>query len=108
SLRPVFEGHTRTRGPIFWEHEGNSAMRDGKWKLVSRFPDAWELYDMEQDRTELHDLADTHPQRVKAMAADWGAWAKRIGVQPWPMPQTPPSQRDGAMDAPDYLLHDRL
>ena len=50
--------------PLFWEHEGNAAVRIGKWKLVRKYPDAWELYDMEADRTEMHDLAAQHPERV--------------------------------------------
>ena len=103
SLVPLFEGATRTRGPIYWEHEGNRAVRDGKWKLVSRFPDSWELFDMEADRTELHDLAHAQPERVKTMAAMWDAWAARVGTQPWPMPQTPPFERTGKMDVPAYL-----
>jgi arylsulfatase A-like enzyme len=109
SLVPVLEGRQLEERSLFWEHEGNSAMRKGKWKLVSRFPDAWELYDMEQDRTEMHDLADQHPDRVKKMAGDYSAWATRVGVQPWPMPQTPRgSERDGAMPSPEYLLKDRI
>ncbi len=108
SLRPIFEGRTRTdRAPMFWEHEGNAAMRDGQWKLVSRFPDAWELHDMEADRTELHNVAEQQPERVKQMATAYDAWAKRIGALPWPMPETPQGERDGAMNAPPYLRHDR-
>jgi arylsulfatase A-like enzyme len=103
SLTPLFAGKQRTRKPIFWEHEGNKAMRDGKWKLVSRFPDQWELFDMEADRTELHDLSAAMPERAKQMAADWQAWATRIGVQPWPMPQTPPNEGKGELGVPAYL-----
>ncbi len=103
SLAPVFAARSRKRSPIYWEHEGNKAVRDGKWKLVSRFPDSWELYDMEADRTELHDLASTQAERAKSMVAMWDAWAKRIGVQPWPMPQTPPGERTGKMPTPPYL-----
>ena len=108
SLMPLFVGRTRTRSPIFWEHEGNKAVRDGKWKLVSRFPEGWELFDMEADRTELHDLAASQPERVKAMTAMWDDWAKRCGVQPWPMPQTPPNERTGAMPVPPYLRPEAL
>jgi arylsulfatase A-like enzyme len=108
SLRPIFEGRQRTdRGPMFWEHEGNAAMRDGKWKLVSRFPDAWELHDMEADRTEIHNVAELHPERVQTMASTYNDWAKRVGVQTWPMPETPRGEQDGAMNAPPYLRHDR-
>ena len=52
------------------------------WKLVRKFPDDWELYDMETDRTEMHDLADQHPERVRAMTEQYLAWAKRCGVIP--------------------------
>jgi arylsulfatase A-like enzyme len=103
SLLPLFAGGSRTRKPIFWEHEGNKALRDGKWKLVSRFPDQWELFDMEADRTEIHNLAAAQPERAKALAAKWEAWAKRVGVETWPMPQTPPRERTGELAVPPYL-----
>ena len=36
SLVPAFAGKPLNRPkPIFWEHEGNRAVRDGKWKLVA-------------------------------------------------------------------------
>ena len=109
SLVPLFEGRMLSERSLFWEHEGNSAVREGKWKLVSRFPDAWELYDTENDRTERHDVADQYPDRVKKMAADYAQWAHRVGAQPWPMPQTPPGPiRDGAMTSPEYLRKDRI
>lgn len=69
--------------PIFWEHEGNRAVREGKWKLVAKGIDGkWELYDMETDRTELHDLANANPDRVKEMTTAWQAWAERAQVLP--------------------------
>ncbi|HEY5315634.1 MAG TPA: hypothetical protein VIK18_24090 [Pirellulales bacterium] len=36
SLRPALEGQSlgRTQS-LFWEHEGNKAVGDGRWKLVS-------------------------------------------------------------------------
>ena len=86
SLRPLFEGKTRAgHAEIFWEHEGNRAVRQGKWKLVGRHKAKWELYDMEADRSELHDLAGTNPQKVKELAAKYAAWARRCGVLPWPV-----------------------
>jgi arylsulfatase len=69
--------------PLFWEHEGNRAMRLGPWKLVSKHQGAWELYDIDADRTEQRDLAAAQPERVRAMAAQWQAWADRVGVEPW-------------------------
>jgi arylsulfatase len=82
SLRQVFNTDLSQRGPMFWEHEGNGAMRDGKWKLVRQHPCDWELYDMEADRTETNDLASTYPQRVTEMARQYDEWAKRCGVLP--------------------------
>ncbi len=82
SLAPVFERELESRPPMFWEHEGNAAVRAGQWKLVRKYPGDWELYDMDADRTELTDLAAQHPERVREMAAQYDAWAKRCGVLP--------------------------
>lgn len=82
SLRPAFSGGTISRPPLFWEHEGNAAVREGRWKLVRRYPGAWELYDMIEDRTEMNDLAGRHPDKVRDMAAQYDAWAARCGVIP--------------------------
>ncbi len=95
SLLPAFMGDSLSRSvPIFWEHEGNGAIRVGKWKLVSRVKrnarftvddeDQWELYDLESDRTEMRDLADQYPDRVKEMASFWEEWAIKAKVKPWP------------------------
>ncbi|HSW47247.1 MAG TPA: arylsulfatase [Phycisphaerae bacterium] len=84
SLLPILRGEQRAgHDAIFWEHEGNRAVRQSRWKLVSRYPGKWELYDLEADRTELHDLTADHPERVKAMSALYDGWAKRAGVVPW-------------------------
>ena len=52
SLSPAFSGKSVGRKtPIFWEHEGNRAVREGKWKLVAKGRNSkWELYDIEVDR----------------------------------------------------------
>ena len=82
SLRPAFEADGLPERPMFWEHEGNAAVRVGRWKLVRKFPDPWELYDLETDRTELNDLSAKHPGRVQEMLALYQAWATRCGVIP--------------------------
>lgn len=86
SLTPALAGKPLNRPqPIFWEHEGNRAIRIGDWKLVSKHPGGWELYDVTTDRTEMRDLATQQPERVKEMASRWQAWADRVGVLPWPL-----------------------
>lgn len=83
SLAPAFSGRELERKqPLFWEHESNRAVRDGHWKLVAVENGPWELYDMTLDRTEMHDLSARYPDRVKALAAAWDAWAKRCDVYP--------------------------
>ena len=82
SLVPVFQGKKRDAHEwLFWEHVGNKAVRNGKWKLVGNGDPAklsnWRLYDLEADRTELTDLAEKHPERLKQMAQAWRDWAKR-------------------------------
>ena len=67
---------------LFWEHEGNSAVRSGPWKLVRKHGSAWELYAIESDRAEAHDLAAEHPDVVADLAARYEAWAQRCGVIP--------------------------
>ena len=87
SLRPAFTGQPFARKePIYWEHEGNKAVRDGRWKLVQKWRGPWELYDMEADRTELHDLSKAHPEIASRLEASWTGWAERAFVDPWTGP----------------------
>ena len=38
ALAPAFERDGLERPPMFWEHEGNAAVRIGRWKLVRKYP----------------------------------------------------------------------
>ncbi len=82
SLSPVLEGRQRIgHRSLCWYLYGNRAVRQGKWKLVwGSHVKKWELFDMENDRTETNDLASRYPQRVKQMEADWLQWAKQTGA----------------------------
>jgi arylsulfatase len=84
SLVPTLEGKQRTsHGAIFWEHEGNRAVRQGRSKLVSTGSGKWELYDISADRAELRNLAEGNAEKVKELADRYDQWAKRCGVAPW-------------------------
>ena len=85
SLAPAFRAEPIEREALFWEHEGNRAVRVDDWKLVARGRNgAWELYDMAADRTELDDLAADRPEVVEQLSTMWQAWAERSQVVPWP------------------------
>lgn len=83
SLLPIFEGKKReghTEG-IYWNYRNHRAVRMGKWKLVARGEqEAWELFDMEADRTEMHNLAEEMPEKVKQMEEKYNAWVKLYNV----------------------------
>ena len=80
SLIEPLAGQTWSRqDPIFIEHEANCCVRDGDWKLVRRHPGPWELYNLEQDRTELTNLAESEPARVLKMSAQFDEFARRVG-----------------------------
>lgn len=69
---------------LFFEHQGNRAVRQGKWKLVALDDQPWELYDFSVDRTEMNDLAEKFPDRVKSMNAAWEKWGAENQVTPLP------------------------
>jgi arylsulfatase len=82
SLKQAFPADLESRPAMFWEHEGNAAVRIGVWKLVREYPKQWELYNLTDDRTELHDLAQQYPEKVATMAQQYEEWAQRCGVLP--------------------------
>jgi len=82
SLVPAFAGHSLNREALYWEHEGNRAIRKGPWKLVGKEDQPWELYNIDTDRAEQHDLAPQQPERTKALTSQWQTWAERANVLP--------------------------
>ncbi len=66
--------------PIYWEHEGNAAVRWGKWKLVREYKKPWELYNIVADRAEMKNLAVSHVKKKDEMVKLWTAWATKNQV----------------------------
>jgi len=81
TLRPAFQGDPIPERPLFWEHEGHRAIRDGQWKLVGLQGQPWELYNIAKDRTELKDLAAKETAVAQSLQEQWDAWAKKVGVK---------------------------
>lgn len=95
SLLPALRGEAEGPRTLFWEHEENRAVRDGRWKLVARKDRPWELYDIDADRAELHDLAAREPGRVARLSASWDEWAARCSVLRKPTPKSEGAGRPG-------------
>jgi arylsulfatase A-like enzyme len=85
SIAPLLKGQKWAgHNALFFEHEGNRAVRQGEWKLVSQKPlNKWELYNIKTDRSELNDLSAQYPDKVTAMVALYSQWAERAGVIPF-------------------------
>ena len=87
SLVPTFENRDLEHRALFWEHEGNKAVRLDHYKLVSMYSKEaeynWELYDLESDRSETVNLISTMPGKAQELEALWKAWAQRTGVVTW-------------------------
>ena len=83
SFLPSLWGQWERKNPIFWEHEGNCGVRIGKYKLVRRYPEEFALYDMEADRTELHDISKEYPEIRSRLLSLYQTWAKETGVRDW-------------------------
>jgi len=71
SLRPLFEKETDWQRYTWWYHEGNKAVRAGHWKLVAAKDEPWELFYLEEDRTESRNLAETYPDKVLELEKQW-------------------------------------
>lgn len=84
SLLPLLDGEALPARMLFFEHEGNRAVRAGRWKLVALRRQDWELYDMSVDRSEMRNRASERPELVRQLSDAWDGWAKRNHVTPLP------------------------
>lgn len=79
SLLPLLmEQNKVIHDTLFWEHEGGKALRAGDWKIAALKNKPWELFNLASDRSEVHNLAELYPEKVKEMEAAWERWYKRV------------------------------
>ncbi|MCB1204005.1 MAG: sulfatase-like hydrolase/transferase, partial [Verrucomicrobiae bacterium] len=79
SLKPLLDGgKLGKRPPIHFLFSSDRALRDGDWKLVSFQSEPWELYRIDEDRTELRDLAGAHPEIVSSLSQKWHEMASEV------------------------------
>jgi arylsulfatase A-like enzyme len=63
--------------PIVGQH--NQAIRKGKWKAVRLAGDSdWQLFDLENDPGEQHDMAAEHPPIVTELDREFVRWRKAM------------------------------
>jgi arylsulfatase len=82
-------GHRKTQ---FYSMLGSRGIWHEGWKAISTHPtisgwshfndDTWELYNVDVDRAEVHDLADQHPDKVRELVSLWFAQAGANGAFP--------------------------
>ena len=89
SLIPFLTGNERDDHEyLFWEHEGNRAIRQGSWKLVAESQKEWELYNLERDPTELNNLILEHSEIASQLKLVYNEWAHINDVRDWPLPKS--------------------
>jgi arylsulfatase A len=97
SLMPLLRGGTLKPRPLFWHYphysnqggEPGSAIRDGDWKLIEFHKDGRrELYNLREDVSEIHNLAQKEPAVVARLVAKLEEWRKKWGAV---MPQKNPN-----------------
>lgn len=89
SLMPFISGRAKTIHTTDYvfglEHSGNTMLRKGQWKITN-FSNpfslsAFELYNLDEDLGEMHDLKSANPQKYQEMYQEWTNFASEIKVQ---------------------------
>ena len=82
-LKVLLGENKKRQAPIIFEHEGNCAVRNDKYKLVKTNGCEWRLYDMQNDRSEMKDLKNALPDIYDEMKKEYHENAKRTGIIEW-------------------------
>jgi len=88
SLLPWLEGKEtsvrKSNEAQCWELYGRRGVLKGDWKAEfyqkPHGNNRWELYNLKNDPSELNDLANDFPEKIKELMADWNAYALEYDV----------------------------
>ena len=91
SFVPALKGESYERGPLFWHfphysnhgyQSPNGAIRSGKYKLIEYYENRTvQLFDLENDLGEQHDLSKEEPEIAKQLQAQLEAWRKKVDAK---------------------------
>jgi arylsulfatase A-like enzyme len=83
---------------------GNRAITSGNWRAVAMHKpgtpfsqDHWQLFNLADDPTEIHDLAQSDPAKLKEMQKLWESEAEKYGALP--LTESPFGRAGGFSDA---------
>ncbi|MEM1135925.1 MAG: arylsulfatase [Bacteroidota bacterium] len=81
SLMPLFKGESRTPPAFIISGLDKFRMyREGNWKIVRSNNEAWELYNLAEDMTELNNLAKSHPEKLQELEQNYKAVVDTLGI----------------------------
>ncbi len=102
----------------YYEMFGCRALYQEGWKAVTYHPimqtdpgiddDAWELYYVDEDPSECHDLAAAEPERLRQMIKRWWEEAQRnqvLPLDPRPLPALVPERRLSVPERQRYVYY---
>ena len=90
NLLPYLQGRDKGRPHqrLYWRSLPSYAIRDGDWKLLVNASPKGEtvtmLFNLAQDRSEMTDLSDRHPEIVARLTRAWTTWSDGLGAPRWP------------------------
>ncbi len=71
---------------LYWRFGAQKAIRKGSWKLVKTAKENWQLFQLQSDIGEQHNLAGSMTEKREELEADYEAWEKQLQEPRWKPP----------------------
>lgn len=81
-VQSMIDQQTIENRKFFFEHLGNCGVIDVEWKLVRFRNQPWELYHLQNDRSETRNLAGANPGKLNELIQKYERWAQDNNVLP--------------------------